>query len=118
MPFPWIAAAKAIPWADVIAAAPGIARGARELWKRVQTRETPAHSADTADTPEARIAALEHRLAALGREAEQRSELVARLAEQNEQLIATLERERRRATLALILSALALLGLLAVVFTR
>jgi hypothetical protein len=115
MPFPGIAAAKAIPWADVIAAAPGLARGARDLWKRVQTRETPA---EAADTPEARIAALEQKTGALAREAEQRSELVARLAEQNEQLIATLERERRRTTLALLLAALALLGLLAMVLVR
>lgn len=43
---------------------------------------------------------------------------VARLAEQNEQLIATLERERRRTTLALLLAALALLGLLAMVLVR
>lgn len=118
MPFPWIAAAKAIPWTDVIAAAPGLARGARELWKRVQTREAPAHTKDGADTPEARIAALEQRTDALAREAEQRSELVARLAEQNEQLIAALEGERRRTTLGLALAALALLGLLAVLAVR
>ena len=39
MPFPWIAAAKAIPWSSVIAAAPDIARGARDLWKRVKKRD-------------------------------------------------------------------------------
>ena len=37
----WLTALKAVPWTDVIAAAPAVARGARKLFKR-PAREVPA----------------------------------------------------------------------------
>jgi hypothetical protein len=35
MPFNWIAAFRIIPWTDVIAAAPTVARTARDLWRGI-----------------------------------------------------------------------------------
>ena len=36
----WLTAFKVIPWGDVIAAAPTVARGAKKLWDSI--REQPA----------------------------------------------------------------------------
>ena len=117
MPFPWVAAAKVIPWTEVIAAAPGLARGARELWQR--TRKHDADATESAETsgetgPDARIAALERCVADLAQEGEMRAELIARLAEQNEQLVAALERQKQRGriAIALLCAAIAALWLL------
>ena len=115
MPFPWVAAAKVIPWTEVIAAAPGLARGARELWQRTRKGAAePAPDTTESDTPEARIAALEQRVAELAQEGEMRAELIARLAEQNEQLVAALERQKQRGriAIALLCAAIAALWLL------
>lgn len=113
MPFPWVAAAKVIPWADVIAAAPAIASSARKLWKQVRREgeQGPGAPADPAvNTPEMRLERLEEHLAALSREAEARSELIASLAEQNEQLVAALDRQKEISRFALIIAAAALGG--------
>lgn len=115
MPFPWIAAAKAIPWSSVIAAAPDIARGARDLWTRIRQRNEHApvpESAPVNDSPESRLSSLEKRLAALTQEAELRSGLLADLAEQNEQLINALNRQKRLSLTTTLLAAIALGGLL------
>ena len=116
MPFPWAIAAKAIPWTEMIAAAPTIARGARELWQRVKQRDDDAADAavDTSD-PVARIAALENSVSTLAQEAEVGTELVSRLAEQNEQLVAALEVQKKRTQWALFFALAALLGVFAVV---
>jgi hypothetical protein len=115
MPFPWIAAAKAIPWTSVIAAAPGIARGARDLWTRIKQRDEHAPAPESAphnDSPEARLSALERHLSELTQEAELRSGLLADLAEQNEHLVNALNRHKRLSLVALLLAATALGGLL------
>ncbi|HPR06056.1 MAG TPA: hypothetical protein PK620_07770 [Denitromonas sp.] len=118
MPIPWLAAAKIIPWTEVIAAAPGIARGARDLWKRTKTREEAQSAPDTViDDPVARLTALERSVAELTQEAEQGSELIAQLAEQNQRLVATLDRQKRNTQWALILAIAALLGLAVVLMT-
>ncbi|KAA3651028.1 MAG: hypothetical protein DWQ11_14970 [Proteobacteria bacterium] len=118
MPIPWLAAAKLIPWSEVIAAAPGIARGARELWSRTKARDEAQAAPDTIiDDPEARLAALERRMADFTEEAEQRAELIAQLAEQNERLVATLDRQKRNTRWALALAIAALLGLAVVLMT-
>ena len=114
MPFPWSIAAKAIPWADMIAAAPSIARGAQDLWQRVKHRDDEATDAKPMD-PVARIAALERNLSTLRQEAEVGTELVSRLAEQNEQLITALEYQKKRSQWALFFALAALLGVFAVV---
>ena len=120
MPIPWVAAAKAIPWTEVIAAAPGLARSARGLWNKVRNEAPEIPGEDGAEAPpplDMRVATLEHALAELGREAQARSELIAQLAEQNEQLVTALDTTRRQLRLALALAAIAVIGML-VLFVR
>lgn len=116
MPFPWAAAAKAIPWSDVIAAAPAIVRSARELLnrsKRAPEPEPPAGDgpqdapplAQRADALEARIAALESELASA-------TALIARLAEQNQQLAQSMARLHGRIGTALLLAGTAVFGVI------
>lgn len=115
MPFPWIAAAKAIPWSSVITAAPDIARGARDLWLRVKRRDEHAPAPESPpvnDSRDSRLSALENRLSELTQEAELRSGLLADLAEQNEQLVNALNRQKRLALVATLVAASALAGLL------
>ncbi|QID17285.1 hypothetical protein G3580_06260 [Nitrogeniibacter mangrovi] len=110
MPFPWAAAAKAIPWTDVISAAPTLAKGARDLWKRMRTDPKPEDTPDDAEaaaSPEARLDALTRVVLTMEQRNEAQTELITRLAEQQEQLVTALDRARRRARLALVLAGLA-----------
>lgn len=113
MPIPWGSIASAIPWAEVIARAPDVVRGAKKLWQRVGTKTEPG----PAGKPPAPTASVEERLAwleARHREQETRAQegadLLARLAEQQSGLIAEVARLHRRNRLlwALAIAALAL----------
>jgi hypothetical protein len=83
----WITAFKIIPWAHVIAAAPVVVRGARRLWTAVRDKDTDLPLDGSAQTPEARLQALEARVEALGKELAAASELIHSLAEQNARLV-------------------------------
>ncbi len=110
MPFPWAVAAKAIPWTDVIAASPALARGARDLWKRIRAdREHPATDVESVEplSAETRIDALLQELTRLEQRAEAQAELLAQMAEQQEQLVAALDRQQRQVRIAI---ALAIVG--------
>jgi len=110
MPFPWAFAAKAIPWTEVISAAPAIARGARDLWKRVRTERETATDADApAPSPEASLGAMRFELARLDADVAAQAELIARLAGQQELLVAALDRQQRRTRLAIALAVVAIL---------
>lgn len=113
MPFPWAIAAKAIPWTEVISAAPSIARGARELWKRVRSeREEAASTAATAPQSEDPLAALRREIVRLDADVAAQAELIARLAGQQEQLVAALDRQQGRTRLALVLAVAAIVAVL------
>ena len=83
----WLTAFKVIPWGDVIAAAPTVARGAKKLWDSI--REQPAAPAQgpTPDSPEGRLRSLETQLGDLRKELTASSELISTLAQQNERLV-------------------------------
>ncbi len=112
MPIPWAIAAKAIPWGEVIAAAPSIVRGARELLNRTRgdAGESPA---DAPATPEQRIVALEARVESLASELEASTDLITQLAEHNERLVVAVERLHRQLSVALVVAGIALLGAIA-----
>jgi hypothetical protein len=106
----WLTAFKVIPWADVIAAAPTVARGAKKLWDSV--RDTaPAAGGPPPGSPEGRLQALEGQLVDLRRELAVSSELINSLAEQNARLVEAIGilRVRTRALLAAVVIALTLL---------
>jgi hypothetical protein len=98
MPVPWPAILKAIPWGEVVAAAPKVLDQAKRLVaaaRRTESRSPgdaeAAASAQAIDNPlpdiEARLSGLEGRIEAMSREALSSAELVKSLAEQNAQLI-------------------------------
>ena len=79
----WISVFRVVPWMDLIAAAPAIARGARKLWTGVRTQpeaETPQGMGERVERLESEVAELKKGLAAS-------SELIKALAEQNERLV-------------------------------
>ncbi|MCB1909641.1 MAG: hypothetical protein KDH15_19950 [Rhodocyclaceae bacterium] len=110
MPIPWAAAAKVIPWGEVIAAAPGIVRSARELLTRTTGAE--GDRAD-GDSPEQRIAALERQVQKIDDELTASSDLITRLAEQNERLIAAVDTLHRQLAIVSVVAGVALLGTIA-----
>jgi len=112
MPIPWAIAAKAIPWGDLIAAAPSVVRGARELLNRVRS---PAGGSDgeTVATPEQRIGVLEQRIDVLADDLRASSDLISQLADHNQRLIVAIERLHRQLSIALVLAGIALAGAIA-----
>ncbi|MBU0600989.1 MAG: hypothetical protein KKD25_01120 [Gammaproteobacteria bacterium] len=97
-----LSAVKAVPWGDVIAAAPGVVQGANALWERVGRKRTKddvtgAVGETVADAPpDARIAALEGAVGELQKEALASSRLIRTLAEQNALLVREVEVLRLR----------------------
>lgn len=113
----WLTAFKVIPWGELIAAAPAIAKGARKLWSTVRSEEALPGGEATGD----RMQALEVRVDMLRRELAASAELVTTLAEQNTRLIEAVAilRVRTRVLLALCGAMIAaLIGLAAVVLSR
>lgn len=128
MAAPWFALFSAIPWTDVITHAPTVAKGAKKLWQQISSRkatdtETPGGStvADPVARPEARIAALETRLAESDARQQESAELLAALASQNADLVRATEELRRRVRILSIGLGIALplaLAALAISFQR
>ena len=97
MAAPWSVLFSAIPWSDVIAHAPTVAKGAKKLWQKVGKR--PAADAP-ADVPmEAPGASPEARLAESGLRQQESAELLAALAAQNADLVRAVDELQRRARL-------------------
>lgn len=101
----WFSVLKLVPWAEVIAAAPKVAGGARKLWDSVG-RE-PAFDKATPDTVRERSIDPTHALAAridhtdaeladLRAKLQSATGLIATLADQNQQLIARIDAMRVR----------------------
>ena len=94
----WLTALKVIPWADVIEAAPGLAKSAKGFFKRTQdavppaaegTTVPPARSGDGESLAQAtqRITALESRLAQTAERQQAAAALIDSLASQNARLV-------------------------------
>lgn len=103
MPFPWALAFKVIPWTDVIAAAPGVARSAQKLWKQVgggAGGAAPATDIALADQPkDQRLARLEAELARLDEQLARQAEIISAVAGQNAKLVEAVEVLRQRTRL-------------------
>lgn len=118
MGFSWLVALKAVPWTDLVQAAPGIVKGARKLYTSV--RGGNAQSAPVVDENhvgasgiEGRVIQLEQRLAALMAEQQASAEVLRNLADQNARLIDAVSIMRARARLLLAACVASLLGCLA-----
>lgn len=121
----WITAFKIIPWKDVIAAAPTVARTARDLWRgigKTRSAETVAGSDDraaggAAPTLEEEIRSLRAELAETRAQLLSSSEVLRSLAEQDEKLIGAIEVLRVR-TRVLAIVCVALVAACAVLLVR
>ena len=82
----WITVFRAIPWMQLIAAAPAIARGARKLWTGVRKHPQPGAPGEELD-PEDRLQRLESEVGDLKKALAASSELSKAMAEQNERLL-------------------------------
>jgi len=93
----WVTALRALPWRDVLAAAPTIVKGAKVLWASVRTTENvlPGEAAErgsaqkAVDVPrvESRLMVLEARVQEMSDEAVASAGIVRSLAEQNAKLV-------------------------------
>jgi uncharacterized coiled-coil protein SlyX len=132
MAIPWLAVLQSVPWTDVIRNAPKVADGAKKLWDTIGKESPEPQSAMPPDnqtlSADARIAALEERLAAtesaiaeLHDKLLASSELIKALAEQNTQLVKHIETNRQRVlwlTAAVTILGITALSALALVLTR
>ncbi len=94
----WLTALKVIPWADVIEAAPGLAKSAKGFFKRTQDGVPPAAEgtavppdrsggADSLAQAAQRISALESRLVQTAERQQAAAALIDSLASQNARLV-------------------------------
>jgi len=112
MAFNWIAAFKIIPWTDVIAAAPTVARTARNLWRSIGKTRPAETAGGTEDvrasgnppTMEEEIRALRAELAETRAQLLASSEVLRALADQDEKLVAAIEVLRVRTRVLAIVS--------------
>jgi hypothetical protein len=100
---------KAVPWATILANAPGIVDGAKRL--AAAMRNKPAGSGDVADPaqpdqPDARLLAVEQ-------QQRETAELLRAVAEQNAQMAQALAALRQRASVHLRIAVVALILALA-----
>lgn len=109
----WLTAFKVIPWADVIAAAPTVARGAKKLWNAVRQRGVEEQDGPAPDSMEGRLRALEAEIRDLRKELADSTELIHSLAQQNERLVEAINILRVRTRALLFACAAAFLLLLA-----
>jgi hypothetical protein len=98
----WLSAFKAIPWGDLIAAAPTVVRGTRRLLETVRYRKAEEPGPDLAS----RVRSLEAQVAELRGELTSASTLLATLAEQNERLVEAVAILQKRTRALLVLTAL------------
>lgn len=99
----WLTAFKVIPWADVLAAAPAVAQGARKLWTSVRGTSTAVATTES-ETLESRVQALEAQIAEQKQENAASSELIKSLAEQNARLVEIVGMLKTRTQVLLALS--------------
>jgi hypothetical protein len=108
----WISAFKAVPWGELIAAAPTVVRGTRRLLETVRHKRAAEPGPDLAS----RVRSLEAQVAELRGELTSASTLLATMAEQNARLVDAVEILRGRTRALLVITALlaaAAIGLLA-----
>lgn len=116
----WFVALKAVPWSDLVQAAPGIVKGARKLYTTVRGGAEAAAERATgdrvapagADGIDARVTQIENRLASLMAEQQASAEVVRSLADQNARLIEAVGIMRVRARILLVLCVASSVGCL------
>lgn len=128
MPADWKTSFKAAPWAKVLSLAPSIVDGAKNLWRKVASKDAPllepsvplqekVYSADTAVAAvEKQVQALELRTAKLRDEIGLSSEIIDKLAEQQAQLVHAVDVLRARTRTLQWVSGLLAVGILVLIY--
>lgn len=92
-----LSALKIVPWADVIAAAPAIVKGARKMFRREEEAAEATFAPIPADAdPQQRLRELESRVIELAERQKTAAALVEALAEQNAAVVQALAVARAR----------------------
>ena len=106
----WLRMLKAVPWGEVLAAAPQVAGSARRLWETVGRRgalepgidlgEAMAHAPIDEDIAilAARIEQQDATIAQLHGQVREATKVITELADQNAQLVARMQGARERLT--------------------
>jgi len=85
---------KAVPWTDLVQAAPSIVKGARKLFSQARGNEQATNKAATAPggrgTTDERLHGVEAAVQRLGTEQQASAELIRSLAEQNARVVETM----------------------------
>lgn len=99
----WITVFKAVPWVDVIAAAPGVARSAKKLLIGIRNRQREEGGEYPPESEEARLEALETQVLELKQELNASAEIIKSLTEQHARLVEVVGvlRARTRALLVI-----------------
>jgi len=100
----WLTALKAVPWSDVVQAAPHIVQGARRLYTAAKSYVDPAvdvnaaqaSSGEPVEKPDARLVQIDAHIETLQAEQRATAELIRSLAEQNANIVAALDLMRKR----------------------
>lgn len=108
----WISAFKAIPWGELLAAAPVVVKGTRRLWETVRHQRAGAPSGPDAAS---RLQSLEAQILELRGELTAASQLLATLAEHNAQLVEALEIMRKRSRALLVITGLLAVGVVGLI---
>ncbi|MCB1891468.1 MAG: hypothetical protein KDF48_04565 [Rhodocyclaceae bacterium] len=113
----WLTVFKAIPWSDVVAAAPTVVKGARKLVDAVRKRGGEGEAPDgpegeAAADPAARMRQLEARIEELEGRQQAAVNLMESMAEQQEKLVSAVEVLRLRSKFLLLLCLVLVVGLL------
>ena len=105
----WLYALKAIPWADVVQAAPAIVKSARKLFNAARSSEPPP--VDTRETYaeddaslHARLSRVEAALQNVDAEQNASAELIRSLAEQNARVVEAIEVLRARTRVLMVVT--------------
>ncbi|MBS3916466.1 MAG: hypothetical protein KGZ31_02100 [Sulfuritalea sp.] len=122
MPIGWLTIFKAIPWSDVVAAAPTVVKGARKLVDAVRKRGGEGEAAGEASVndagdPATRLRQMEARIEQMETRQQSALALMESLAEQQEKLVAAVEVLRLRSRF-LLLACGALAVIVALVLLR
>ena len=98
----WLFALKAVPWTDLVQAAPHLVKGARRLFNSARSSEPPppggadeAFGAEGVPVQE-RLRRIEAALQGLDAEQDSSAELIRSLAEQNARVVDAIEALRAR----------------------
>ena len=120
MAIPWVTLLKAVPWGDVVKAAPAVLEGAEKLWDGVRGKSGGSvPPAETLSSPpltptEQALAEHEKAIARLDAEIEQSAQVIKALAEQNANLIARIEKLQK--TFAIAVATVAVVAVTGFIF--